>query len=264
MKKKLIVIGVILLIAVGAIGLLHKRKAALAKAAPPAVLPVVVDAVTLQPQKVTLTLPAMGVVSSDLSTTLSTRVSGRVLKVFKREGDAVRKGELLLQIDARDLQARKESLRLKRQSLAFDIAAKKENLKALATALKNAIALPCPDQGAARRQGSLDRAVRPGRDRHRPAQGPEAERRKRDRHAALERQGTAAERTRDRHPAELHADRLADRRHPQRPDGVGGRPGRARQAAAEDLRDRWALSGRQPAGLDPCGEHSARRQTASP
>ena len=140
MKKKLIVIGVLLLLAVGAIGLLHKRKADLAKAAPPAMLPVVVDAVTLQPQQVTLTLPAMGVVSSDFSTTLSTKVSGRVLKVFKREGDAVRKGDLLLRIDARDLRARKESLRLKRQSLAFDIAAKKENLKALATALKNEIA----------------------------------------------------------------------------------------------------------------------------
>lgn len=140
MKKKLIVIGVILLVAVSAIGLLKKRKSDLAKAALPAVLPVVVDAVTLQPQKVTLTLPAMGEVSSDLSTTLSTRISGRVLRVFKREGDAVRKGDSLVQIDARDLRAQKESLRLKRQSLDFDIAAKKENLRALDTALKNATA----------------------------------------------------------------------------------------------------------------------------
>ncbi|HKK00895.1 MAG TPA: efflux RND transporter periplasmic adaptor subunit [Desulfuromonadales bacterium] len=140
MKKKLIALGVILLIAVGAIGLLKKRKSALAKAATPAVLPVVVDAVTLQPRKVTLTLPAMGVVSSDLSTTLSTRISGRVLRVFKREGDAVKKGDPLVQIDARDLKAQKESLRLKRQSLDFDIAARQENLRALDTALKNAIA----------------------------------------------------------------------------------------------------------------------------
>jgi multidrug efflux system membrane fusion protein len=140
MKKKLFVIGVILLVAVGAIGLLKKRKSDLAKASTPAVLPVVVNVVTLQSQKVTLTLPAMGVVSSDLSTTLSTRVSGRVLKVYRREGDPVRKGDPLVQIDARDLKAQKESLRLKRQSLDFDIAARQENLRALDTALKNAIA----------------------------------------------------------------------------------------------------------------------------
>ncbi len=110
MKKKLIVIGVILLVAISAIGLLKMRKAALAKASPPAVLPVVVDAVTLLPQRVTLTLPAMGVVSSDISTTLSTKVSGRVVKVSKREGDAVKKGDLLIRIDARELRAQKENL----------------------------------------------------------------------------------------------------------------------------------------------------------
>jgi len=140
MKNKLIAIGVILLIAAGAVGLLKKRKTALAKAAAPAVLPVVVDAVTPQSQKVTLTLPAMGVVSSDISTTLSTKISGRVLKVFKREGDTVKKGDLLLRIDARDLSAQKEGLRLKRQSLDFDITARQENLRALKTALGNVIA----------------------------------------------------------------------------------------------------------------------------
>ncbi|MFK5927133.1 MAG: efflux RND transporter periplasmic adaptor subunit [Desulfuromusa sp.] len=139
MKKKLIVILIILLILAGALLLLKTRKANLAQAPVAAVLPVVVDAITVQPQAVTLTLPAMGVVSSDISTTLSTKISGRILKLYKQEGDRVKKGDLLIQIDDRELRAKKESLRLKRKSLGYDITAKQGNLKALQAALENAI-----------------------------------------------------------------------------------------------------------------------------
>ncbi len=139
MKKKLVTILIILLILAGAIFLLKTRKENLADAPAAVVLPVVVDAITVQPQAVTLTLPAMGVVSSDISTTLSTKISGRILKLYKQEGDQIKKGDLLIQIDDRELQAKKESLRLKRKSLGFDISAKQGNLKALETALKNAI-----------------------------------------------------------------------------------------------------------------------------
>lgn len=139
MKKKLIAILIILLILAGAMLLLKIRKTHLADAPVAAVLPVVVDALTIQPQAVTLTLPVMGVVSSDISTTLSTRISGRILKIYKQEGDKVKKGDLLLQIDDRELRAKKESLRLKRASLGYDITAKQGNLKALQTALENAI-----------------------------------------------------------------------------------------------------------------------------
>jgi len=139
MKKKFTVILVILLIAGSAVALLKKRKADLAKVPVAAVLPVVVDAVTLQPQSITLTLPAMGVVSSDISTTLSTKISGRITGLYKQEGEKVKKGELLARIDDRELKAKKEGLRLKRQSLGYDITARQENLKALRTALENAI-----------------------------------------------------------------------------------------------------------------------------
>jgi len=139
MKKRLIVILIILLILAGAVFLLKVRKENLADAPVATVLPVVVDAITVQPQDVTLTLPAMGIVSSDISTTLSTKISGRILKLYKQEGDQIKKGDLLIQIDDRELRAKKESLRLKRKSLGYDISAKQGNLKALETALKNAI-----------------------------------------------------------------------------------------------------------------------------
>lgn len=141
MKKKLILIVVVLLLIAGsAVFLLKKRQAALADAPVAAVLPVVVAALSPQPQQVTLTLPAMGVVSSDISTTLSTKISGRITQLSKQEGDPVKKGDVLMQIDDRELRAQQESLQLKRQSLGYDIAAKQENLKALQTALNNALA----------------------------------------------------------------------------------------------------------------------------
>jgi len=139
MKKRLIVILIILLILAGAVFLLKVRKENLADAPVATVLPVVVDAITVQPQDVTLTLPAMGIVSSDISTTLSTKISGRILKLYKQEGDQIKKGDLLIQIDDRELRAKKESLRLKRKSLGYDISAKQGNLKALQTALENTI-----------------------------------------------------------------------------------------------------------------------------
>ena len=139
MKKKVIAILIILLILAGAILLLKTRRANLAKAPVAAVLPVVVESITVQPHTLTLTLPAMGVVSSDISTTLSTKISGRILKLYKQEGDSINKGDLLIQIDDRELRAKKESLRLKRDSLGYDITAKQGNLKALQTTLENAI-----------------------------------------------------------------------------------------------------------------------------
>jgi len=139
MKAKIISILIILLIVGGAVMLLKTRKKTLSRAPTAAVLPVVVDAITVRPKSITLTLPAMGVVSSDISTTLSTKISGRVLKLYKQEGDSVKKGDLLIQIDDRELRAKKESLRLKRDSLGYDITAKQGSVEALQTSLENAV-----------------------------------------------------------------------------------------------------------------------------
>lgn len=139
MRKFGMRIIVVLLVVAAAVGLLQKRKHDLAQAPAAAVLPVVVDAVTLTHGPVTLTLPAMGTVSSDVATTLSTRISGRVTAIFRQEGEVVRKGEVLATIDDQDLRAKKQGLSLKRSSLDFDVASKRESLKALQTALQNAI-----------------------------------------------------------------------------------------------------------------------------
>ncbi|RMG53807.1 MAG: hypothetical protein D6717_10625, partial [Gammaproteobacteria bacterium] len=87
MKRKLITVLIVLLVAGGAVALLKKRRAELAHAPVANVLPVVVEAFVPTPQQVTLTLPAMGVVSSDRSTVLSTKISGRITRIVKQEGE---------------------------------------------------------------------------------------------------------------------------------------------------------------------------------
>jgi uncharacterized membrane protein SirB2 len=74
MKRNAVIILSILLVIFVMAGLLAKRKHDLAKAQPAQVLPVVVDTVVLNRQPVILSIPAMGIVSSDVSTTISTKV----------------------------------------------------------------------------------------------------------------------------------------------------------------------------------------------
>jgi len=126
MKNKLILVLVLLLIVGGAVVLLKTRKAALTEAPVAAVRPVVVEALTPQPQQISLTLPVMGVVSSDLSTTLSTKISGRLNKLYKREGDPVRAGEVIAQIDNDELLAKRKGLSAKIEGLEAEIRAQKE------------------------------------------------------------------------------------------------------------------------------------------
>ncbi len=163
--RKSVVIILLVILAAGGIGLYHKRRADLAKAPVAAVLPVVVDSVTLKRGPVTLTLPALGQVASDLSTTLSTKVSGRITGVFKQEGDPVRKGDKLATIDCTDLVAKKDGLRMKMEGIAFQIKGERENVKALQTSLATAKEVHARTlellavQGASREQSSQEEAA---------------------------------------------------------------------------------------------------------
>lgn len=127
MKKKAFVILILLLLVVGAVLLLKTRKANLAQAPVAAPLPVVVDAISIQRQNIALTLPAMGVVSSDISTTLSTKISGRIDKIFMREGDAVKEGELIAQIDSTEFDAKRKALLAKIEGLDSEINVQQES-----------------------------------------------------------------------------------------------------------------------------------------
>ncbi len=139
MKKRILVIVFLVMVAAICFISLKKRKADLAKAPPAPVLPAVVATIDLKSHPIMLTLPAIGLVASDVSTVLSTRISGQVTEVLKQEGDPVKKGETLARIDAADLAAKKQGLALQRQGIVFQIEAKRAEVQSLETALKSAL-----------------------------------------------------------------------------------------------------------------------------
>ena len=166
--KKIVMGGLIAALAMGGVVLLMQRKAQLADAKPAPVLPVVVDAMVMATTPVLLTLPAMGVVVSELSTTLSTKVTGQILQVFKQEGDAVKKGERLALIDAHELTAKKQGLMSQRQGLDYQMATKQEDTQSGPGRPVCRARRPWPYAGAPANQRRLHRAVPPRRGRHRP------------------------------------------------------------------------------------------------
>jgi len=136
--KKLILLVLAAIVVAAGVTLVKNRKAQLAMVKPPAVLPVVVDTATLIQKPVTLTLPAMGIIKSDLSPTLSTKISSRITAVYKNEGDRVKKGDILATLDASDLIARKQGLLLKKQGLGFEIDGSRHTIKSLEASLASA------------------------------------------------------------------------------------------------------------------------------
>ena len=126
MKKRIVIVFVLVMIVAAGVMLLKKRKADLARATPAQILPAVVSAMELKPQPVTLTLPAMGMVASDVSAVLSTRITGRITKVLKREGETVREGELIALVDNGELEAKRKGLMAKRDGIEAEIEAQRQ------------------------------------------------------------------------------------------------------------------------------------------
>ncbi|MCX8031560.1 MAG: efflux RND transporter periplasmic adaptor subunit, partial [Thermodesulfovibrionales bacterium] len=62
-------------------------------------------------------------------TTLSPKIQGRVLKLYKEEGDKVKKGELLCEIDSEGLEARYKSASETAQSALYTLSVTEANLK---------------------------------------------------------------------------------------------------------------------------------------
>lgn len=107
MSRKTIAVSVALGLAVAA-GLVARtaRKEAVASAAEtetpgPVQVSVLTVAESVTPRWLTVT----GAVQPQYSAPIATKVQGRVLRVLVREGDRVRKGQPLLELDARDLDA---------------------------------------------------------------------------------------------------------------------------------------------------------------
>jgi len=103
MRKKVLVLAVaVVLIAGAALLVMKKRQEIAALPKPAAVRPVVQTAVAAR-GTLEATTHYLGVIEPYVRSDLSARISGNILKIYKREGDVVRAGEPVALIDDREL-----------------------------------------------------------------------------------------------------------------------------------------------------------------
>ncbi len=98
----------------GAVLLRKHRMAQLAQASPPAATPWALTVAPVRRGALSQGFDALGVVSSGASTRILPQISGTILKMGPREGVKVKQGDLLAEIDTRELRARLEALQAKR------------------------------------------------------------------------------------------------------------------------------------------------------
>ena len=85
------------------------------------------DVATVQPRALTRELPLSGSLAPLLQTTIKSRVSGELMQVLVREGQSVKRGEVLARIDTRSLQAQFDSQRATLEKARADLALAKLN-----------------------------------------------------------------------------------------------------------------------------------------
>lgn len=104
-RKSVFILIVIVLVVAGALFVIRKKRE-IAHLAPPRMVPPAVQVVPVKQGTLEVTAHYLGTIVPFVRSDLSARISGNILTINKREGDPVRKGELLVTIDARELQDR--------------------------------------------------------------------------------------------------------------------------------------------------------------
>lgn len=102
MKKSVAAAVALAVVAAGA-GLVVKRKRALLALAPPAAVPIPVAVAAVREGTVAEAVRTVALVQAETSTTIAAQVGGALVSVVRREGDRVRRGDLLARIDPRTL-----------------------------------------------------------------------------------------------------------------------------------------------------------------
>lgn len=123
---------ILVLLGLGLLGarLVANKKAALAAVPPAKEYALVVPSEVARREDATLTLPYLSEVQSDSDTRIASKATARVLMI-KPAGTRVKQGELVARLDASDLTAKREGLRLKIRELNNQIRAKTADLNAL-------------------------------------------------------------------------------------------------------------------------------------
>ncbi len=137
--KAIIVILIITIIGViiGKI-LIKKRREALLSYPPPKVYPIPVEYTVAKEGSISETFHYVGEVLPYTYANVSTKVAGTVLKVYKREGEHFKKGELLAEIDSSQIESTVLALESEKRAKEALLSGLKAQLKAAEIAAKNA------------------------------------------------------------------------------------------------------------------------------
>ncbi len=114
--KKAIIIAVSILLILGGIALIAKRKRALAELKPPKQYPVIISTIKPEMSNFSLTLTALGIVKSDTDVSVSTKIAARVL-ALKPVGSNVSKGEIIARLDSSSTKSKLASVKSSLRSL---------------------------------------------------------------------------------------------------------------------------------------------------
>ena len=102
MRKVLWLALVLVIVLAGALAIRHKKQS-LARLSPPEASAVAVDVVPVRTGTVAASVRTVALIQSNTAATVSAQVAGALLEVRFREGDTVRKGEVLARVDPRVL-----------------------------------------------------------------------------------------------------------------------------------------------------------------
>ncbi|BAU22506.1 hypothetical protein THC_0100 [Caldimicrobium thiodismutans] len=120
-KKKIISFIVIVFLILSGITLLLKRKREIAKIPPPQEPIYTVEGIKVQKGRVTENVQFLGKFLPVNEVSISTKLQGYIEKVFVNEGDQVKRGQLLVKIDAQPVMLAIENLRYNEVSLEHQV-----------------------------------------------------------------------------------------------------------------------------------------------
>ena len=112
MKKKIIIIVVAILLIIGAVAVMKSKQAAIDKTPAVAAYPLPVDVAEAREGIIFVSSHYPGTVMPYRYAEAAPRITGNILAVYVREGDAVRKGQLLAALDDRSLKERESAQEL--------------------------------------------------------------------------------------------------------------------------------------------------------
>jgi RND family efflux transporter MFP subunit len=102
--KRIVIVGLVAVLLVGGgVALVAKKREAIARLPKPQLPPLAVEVAPVTEGDLEVTVHFLGTIVPYTRSDISSRISGNILSIAKREGDVVRKDELLVTIDDREL-----------------------------------------------------------------------------------------------------------------------------------------------------------------